>query len=87
VSFLIKNNIYIYKGKKTLNIKKQKMNKTRDVDHPKPTKMGNQTIPLIANGVVGRIGRVVKLPLILCLKIEVAELSPMLIHSVAQFTQ
>jgi hypothetical protein len=87
VSFLIKNNIYIYKGKKTLNIKKQKMNNTRDVHHPKPTKMGNQTIPLIANGVVGRIGRVVKLPLILCLKIEVAELSPMLIHSVAQFTQ
>jgi hypothetical protein len=87
VSFLIKNNIYIYKGKKTLNIKKQKMNKTRDVDHPKPTKMGNQTTPLIANGVVGRIWRMVKPPLILCLKIEVAELSPMLIHSVAQFTQ
>jgi hypothetical protein len=63
------------------------MNKTRDVDHPKPTRMGNQTTPLIANGVVGRIGRVIKPPLILCLKIEVAELSPMLIHSVAQFTQ
>jgi hypothetical protein len=88
VSSLIKNNIYIYiKGKKTKYRKTKNEKKTRDVNHPKPTKMGNQITPLIANGVVGRIGRMIKPPLILCLIIEVAELSLMLIHSVAQFTQ